>query len=245
MTVKEAAEAFYKDGQKDPEPVLALLASLLKEDRALYVLLEEEKDPGAFYWIKACSEKGEDRKGREAPEALSMQALFERAINEKDSLGILLDPGDRPLYLSRDLLEEVRKRAGLPAPEGKKRNDPSAKDLLEEGDRFRQDPEAFSYEKSLSAYQRAYAKALREKDSFIYPEICLRLAEFHPGLYSREELLSLFDEAIAHFRLRVSQGDKKAPERLIYALRLKEQAQARGDGRMRARRSIPRGILDL
>jgi hypothetical protein len=174
-----------------------------------------------------------------------MQALLERAVAETDALGILLDPGDHPLYLSRDLLEELWKRAGLPVPERKEKKAPSAKDLLEEGDRFRQDPEAFSYEKSLSAYQRAYAKALREKDSFVYPEICLRLGEFHPGLYSKEELLSLFDEAIAHFRLRVSQGDKKAPERLIYALRLKEQAQARGDGRMRARRSIPRGILDL
>ena len=238
-TVKEAAEAFYKGRQKDPEPVLNLLASLLKEDRALYVLLVEEKDPGAFYWIEACSE---DREGLTAS---PMQALFERAENEKDALGILLDPGDHPIYLSRDLLEELWKRAGLPVPERKEKKAPSAKDLLEEGDRFREDPEAFSYEKSLSAYQRAYAKALREKDSFVYPEICLRLGEFHPGLYSREELLSLFDEAIAHFRLRVSQGDKKAPERLIYALRLKEQAQARGDGRMRARRSIPRGILDL
>ena len=238
-TVKEAAEAFYKGGQKDPEPVLGLLSKLLRENAALYTFPQKERDPNAFYWITAYTSPIEDS----APSP--MQDLFAKAQEEKDALGILLDPGDRPLYLSRDLLEEVRKRAGLPAPEGKKRNDPSAKDLLEEGDRFRQDPEAFSYEKSLSAYQRAYAKALREKDSFIYPEICLRLAEFHPGLYSREELLSLFDEAIAHFRLRVSQGDKKAPERLIYALRLKEQAQARGDGRMRARRSIPRGILDL
>ena len=237
MTVKEAAEAFYKDGQKDPEPVLGLLSKLLRENAALYTFPQEERDPNAFYWIKACSE---DREGLTAS---PMQALFERAENEKDALGILLDPGDRPLYLSRDLLEEVRKRAGLPAPEGKKKKDPSAKDLLEEGDRFREDPEAFSYEKSLSAYQRAYAKAVREKDSFVYPEICLRLAEFHPGLYSREELLSLFDEAIAHFRLRVSQGDKEAPERLICALRLKEQAQARGDGRMRPRRNLPEKLF--
>ena len=239
MTVKEAAEAFYKGGQKDPEPVLDLLASLLKENRALYLLPEEKRDPGAFYWIEACSENREDLA------ALPMQAMLESAVNEKDSLGILLDPGDHPLYLSRDLLEELRKRAGLPAPEGKKKKDPSAKDLLEEGDRFRQDPEAFSYEKSLSAYQRAYAKALREKDSFVYPEICLRLGEFHPGLYSREELLSLFDEAIAHFRLRVSQGDKEAPERLVYALRLKEQAQARGDGRMRPRRTLPESFFEF
>lgn len=242
-TVKEAAEAFYKGGQKDPEPVLDLLASLLKENRALYVLPEKMRDPGAFYWIKACSEKGEDRKGREAPEALSMQALFERAINEKDSLGVLLDPGDHPLCLSRDLMEELFQRAGLPAPEKKKDDGPGAKDLLEEGDRLREDPESFSYEKSLSAYQRAYAKAVREKDSYVYPEICLRLGEFHPGLYSHEDLLALFDEAIAHFRLRVSQGDKEAPERLICALRLKEQAQARGDGRMRPRRNLPEKLF--
>ena len=239
MTVKEAAEAFYKGRQKDPEPVLDLLASLLKENRALYLLPEEKRDPGDFFWIEACSENREDLA------ALPMQAMLESAVNEKDSLGILLDPGDHPLYLSRDLLEELRKRAGLPAPEGKKKKDPSAKDLLEEGDHLREDPEAFSYEKSLSAYQRAYAKAVREKDSYVYPEICLRLGEFHPGLYSREELLSLFDEAIAHFRLRVSQGDKEAPERLVCALRLKEQAQARGDGRMRPRRTLPESFFEF
>jgi hypothetical protein len=239
MTVREAAEAFYKGGQKDPEPVLALLASLLKKNFALHVLPEEKRDPDAFYWISAWSG------GRDGLAEIPMQALFERAMYEKDALGVLLDPGDHPLYLSGDLLEELRKRAGLPPWENKKEVSPSARDLLEEGDRLREDPNAFSCEKSLSAYQKAYAKAVREKDSWVYPEICLRLGEFHPGLYSHEDLLALFDEAIAHFRLRVSQGDKEAPERLVCALRLKEQAQARGDGRMRPRRTLPESFFEF
>ncbi len=237
MRVKEAAEAFYRGGQKDPEPVLALLSELLKENAVLYTFPQEERDPDAFYWIAARSSSGE------GPAAAAMQDLFNRALKEQDALGILLDPGDCPLYLSRDLMEELLKRAGLPVPERKKEGDPSAEDLLKEGDSFRRDPQSFSYEKSLSAYQRAYKKAVREKDSHVYPEICLRLGEFHPGLFSHEELLALFDEAIAHFRLRVSQGDEEAPERLVYALRLKEQAQARGDGRMRPRRSLPESFF--
>lgn len=237
MRVKEAAEAFYRGAQKDPEPVLMLLADLLRENAALFVFPQEERDPDAFYWIAAQSSCGEGL----AEEA--MQDLFNRAQKDQDALGIILDPGDCPLYLSRDLMEELLKRAGLPVPERKKEDDPSAEDLLKEGDRFRQDPRNFSYEKSLSAYQKAYKKAAREKDSFVYPEICLRLGEFHPGLFSHEKLLALFDEAIAHFRLRVSQGDKEAPERLVYALRKKEQAQARGDGRMRPKRSIPESFF--
>ena len=237
MRVKEVAEAFYRGGQKDPEPVLALLSKLLKENAALYTFPQGERDPGAFYWITAYSSPEEGS----AP--AFMQDLFGKALEDEDALGILLDPGDRPLYLSGDLLEDIEKRALPGTPDRKKKEGLSAEDLLKEGDFFREDPENFSYERSLSAYQQAYKKAVREKDSHVYPEICLRLGEFHPGLFSHEELLALFDEAIAHFRLRVSQGDKKAPERLVYALRLKEQAQARGDGRMRPRRSIPESFF--
>lgn len=239
MRVKEAAEAFYRGGQKDPEPVLSLLSKLLKENAALYTFPQGEGDPGAFYWITAYTGPAEGS----APSP--MQDLFGKALEDEDALGILLDPGDHPLYLSGDLLEDIEKRALPGAPVRKKKEGPSAEDLLKEGDSFREDPENFSYERSLSAYQRAYAKAVREKDSFVYPEICLRLGEFHPGLYTREELLSLFDEAIAHFRLRVSQGDKKAPERLVYALRLKEMAQAGGDGRMRPRRPVPESFFEF
>ena len=81
-TVKEAAEAFYKGGQKDPEPVLDLLASLLKENRALYLLPEENRDPGDFFWIEACSENREDNAGQKSPAVSGQNGIFNLRIHD-------------------------------------------------------------------------------------------------------------------------------------------------------------------
>ena len=238
--IAEAAALFYENGQRDPEPLLKILGQALAGGEDLYVLPgEKQAAGGGRFWLPARTEK------EEVLSSLSFQELVRMVLTEDSFLGILLDPDGHPLYLSLDILEDLLERAGLAGGSSHPSLSERARTLLEEGDLYRSDPAGFSCERSLDAYRKAFSLAEKEKDDYVYPEICLRLCEFHPGLYEKEDLLSLFDEAIARFRRRVSAGDREAPARLVYALRLKEMAQARGNGRMRPPKNIPGSFFEF
>ncbi len=238
--IADAARAFYEGGQKDQKPLLAVLARALMEDASLYYQPGRQQLLGAGQaWLPVWTKEAEGLL------SISFQRLLQDVLAEEALTGILLDPEACPLYLSADILEDLLQRAGLGSrAEGGSLSE-RALALLEEGDRLRDAGEGAFLEEALSAYREAYALAEREKDDYVYPEICLRLADFHPDLCEKEDLLSLLDEAIARFKRRVSGGDREAPARLVLALRLKEQTQARGDGRMRPFRSIPKSFFDL
>ena len=218
----KAIERFFRDGQKEPSPLLEALREAAAEG------LPAWPSPSPLPGWHACSL--DPGAGDQAPSGLG--ALLEEARSLPDCPGLILDPEREPLYLSRDILDQILpSREDLPA--GK---DASA--LLAEGDALRESEEEDALERSLEAYRAAYRFCAAAPDLYIYPEVCMRLASFHPGLYSREELLSLTETAVSCYGVRVNAGDPAAPDLLVLAKRLQEQIQQRGDGKMKLIRNI-------
>lgn len=111
-------------------------------------------------------------------------------------------------------------------------------DLIRQGDHYHDPDGEYDIHKAYECYKRAYDLACLEKDLYVYPEVCLRLAEHYPERYSHKELLALLDETILYFGIRVNAGDETAPALMIRAQRVREQATIRQARKMVIRRYI-------
>lgn len=190
--------------------------------------------------------------------AVSLPALLQKAQEKPFCPGVILNPGPEPLYLSADIIELVLD-GSAPATSAEaadmvldKERDPSLKshmadaeiisssirDLIRQGDYFHDPDGDYNIHKAYECYKRAYDLACLEKDLFLYPEICLRLAEHYPDRYSHEDLLALIDEIILYFGIRINAGDDDAPALLVRAQRIREQAAIRQARKMVIHRYI-------
>lgn len=253
--LQDIIHQFYETGQRDPEMVIEALRNACSQN--LPVFLNTDGDTTIPEgWAAARTD--------ECPgvPVISLPELLHRAQQTPFCHGVILNPGPEPLYLSMDIIDVILEdyvsdsssenpsiSSGTAAAvitediPTDTRTDSDAKaisieDLIRQGD-FYHDPDGeYDIHKAYECYKRAYDLACLEKDLYVYPEVCLRLAEHYPERYSHEELLALLDETILYFGIRVNAGDEAAPALMVRAQRVREQATIRQARKMVIRRYI-------
>lgn len=63
---------------------------------------------------------------------------------------------------------------------------------------------------TLAEYREAYEQAKREKNPWVYPDICLNMVKHKARFLSNLEIKHLLNEAIRYFQTRVEMGDSAA-----------------------------------
>ena len=181
-------DLFYEEGQKDPMPVLARLKEAAAAELTFPARLPSPPEPEApAGWLLVYQE------GRPDLQAMSLPAMIRRVRELPACPGILLFPGERPVYLTRDLFPLI---CGSETG-GREAGRDSVRRLLEQGDAYRDPEGSYDDDASLACYRQAYEAARADRESPEYVEACLRLAGYHGDLLEEDELSELLDQAIA------------------------------------------------
>lgn len=229
-------DLFYEEGQKDPMPVLARLKEAAAAELTFPARLPSPPEPEApAGWLLVYQE------GRPDLQAMSLPAIIRRVRELPDCPGILLFPGERPVYLTRDLFPLV---CGSEADRQETGRD-SVRRLLAQGDAYRDPEGSYDAAASLACYRQAYEAARSDRESPEYIEACLRLAGYHGDLLEEEELSEMLDQAIRYAGLLVNAGRPEGPDLLIRAKRAQEQAMEKAARRMLYARALPPSFFEF
>ena len=229
-------DLFYEEGQKDPMPVLARLKEAAAAELTFPARLPSPPEPEApAGWLLVYQE------GRPDLQAMSLPAMIRQVRELPACPGILLFPGERPVYLTRDLFPLI---CGSETG-GRAAGRDSVRRLLEQGDAYRDPEGSYDDDASLACYRQAYEAARADRESPEYVEACLRLAGYHGDLLEEDELSELLDQAIAYAGLLINAGCPEGPDLLIRARRLQEQAAERAARRMRYARALPPSFFEF
>ncbi len=256
MRIRLAIHNFYKNGQKNPQPVLKLLRDAVDADLCVYTDSDEAAlisggcegvqngaDMDSTRWIECAPTASETLGCAVALKSLLQFVLRDHSISVT---GVLFDPDFERIYLSPDIIREILPEAEDSLDDSASEVPLSAAEILQIVERAdacsarAEDPANIDAEKSFALYMRAYNAAKTDKDLFIYPDICLRLAQLHPHKFKYEELLAMIDEAIAYFKIRINAMDPFAPDLLVLAQRTKEQAEQEEERRIFRARYLER-----
>ena len=236
LQLQKEIDLFYEGGQKDPMPVLACLKEAAAAGLTFPACLPASPETGGpAGWLRAYKED------RPELQAMTLEAMVRQVRSRDHCPGILLFPGERPVYLTRDLFplvcgsEADRQETGLD----------SVRRLLAQGDAYRDPEGSYDAAASLACYRQAYEAARSDRESPEYIEACLRLAGYHGDLFEEEELSEVLDQAIRYAGLLVNAGRPEGPDLLIRAKRAQEQAMEKAARRMLYARALPPSFFEF